>query len=47
MKINWRVRFRNIIWLMAFAMGLIAIIYQIIAVFASVKKGVPPQELLE
>ena len=47
MKINWKVRFRNKTWVLAFAMGLIAIIYQMIAVFSSIKKGVPPQELLE
>lgn len=46
MKINWKQRFRNRTWVLAFLLGLIAMGYQMLAVYKSAKQGVPPQELL-
>lgn len=46
MKINWKIRARNKTWALAFLLGLIAMGYQVLAVYNAVKQGVPPQELL-
>lgn len=46
MKINWKIRARNKTWVLAFLLGLIAMGYQVLAVYNAAKQGVPPQELL-
>lgn len=46
MRVNWKQRFRNRTWVLAFLLGLIAMGYQMLAVYNAVKQGVPPQELL-
>lgn len=46
MRVNWKQRFRNRTWVLAFLLGLIAMGYQMLAVYKSAKQGVPPQELL-
>lgn len=46
MKINWKQRFRNKTWALAFLLGLVAMGYQVLAVYNAAKQGVPPQELL-
>lgn len=46
MNINWRQRFKNRTWVLAFLLGLIAMFYQMIKVYTVAKDGLPPQELL-
>ena len=46
MKINWKQRFRNKTWALAFLLGSVAMGYQVLAVYNAAKQGVPPQELL-
>ena len=46
MKINWKVRFRNKAWVLAFLLGIIAMFYQFAKVYEVAKKVLPPQELM-
>lgn len=38
MKINWKVRFKNRVWLLAFIGAIVAFVYQICSIFGIVPK---------
>lgn len=45
MKINWKVRFKNKVWLTAFIAALLALIYQVLGLFGVVP-GITQETLL-